>query len=394
MVLPEAGCDFLDKLLPLVAHLGYRGWTATPPGVPDIMGVVLLAGRRTGPLEVEPRSDLRYRHLRASGGILGDRELFAVHVTAPRKPWLAVRWRRELGVVGRWTRRTPAPIVVGDLNATLDNGPLRAALGGCVSAARGRDALVGTYPSGLPRWFGIQIDHVLVPAGTATLRLRRARRVRDRSPGRGRAAGAARAVPALNLNVGSGAARPSDAAPLPTNRDAVVAKRTQGPALIHAVADFSALLRRRLGRGGRGDCRLAGAPGAGRLGLGRLGLGPGCRCLGGRCRRSLGCPGLDVPVVDVAGASMSRSVLVSSCWSRCVVVRWCLAGGGLVPSWSRPSVVSSVVVSDVVEPVVVTTPGAGGAGSRCRPSRTPLARPIPFRHRWFRSCSSGSCSSG
>ena len=191
VVLPEAGCDFLDKLLPLVAHLGYRGWAATPPGVPDIMGVVLLAGRRTGPLEVEPRSDLRYRHLRASGGILGDRELFAVHVTAPRKRWLADRWRRELGVIGRWTRRTPAPIVVGDLNASLDNGPLRAALGGCVPAARGRDALVGTYPSGLPRWFGIQIDHVLVPAGTATLRLRRARRVGDRSPGRGRAAGAA-----------------------------------------------------------------------------------------------------------------------------------------------------------------------------------------------------------
>ena len=211
------------------------------------MGVVLLAGRRTGPLEVEPRSDLRYRHLRASGGILGGRELFAVHVTAPRKPWLAVRWRRELGVVGRWTRRTPAPIVVGDLNATLDNGPLRAALGGCVSAARGRDALVGTYPSGLPRWFGIQIDHVLVPAGTATLRLRRARRVGDRSPGRGRAAGAARAGPAPNLNMGSGAARPSGAAPLPTNRDAVVARRTQGPALIHAVADFSALPRRCLG---------------------------------------------------------------------------------------------------------------------------------------------------
>ncbi len=171
VVLPEAGCDFCDKLLPLVAHLGYRGWAATRPGVPDIMGVVLLAGRRAGPLEVEPRSELRYRHLRASGGILGERELFAVHVTAPRKPWLAVRWRRELGVVGRWTRRTPAPIVVGDLNSTLDNGPLRAALGGCVPAARGRDALVGTYPSGLPRWFGIQIDHVLVPAGTATLRL-------------------------------------------------------------------------------------------------------------------------------------------------------------------------------------------------------------------------------
>ena len=233
VVLPEAGCDFLDKLLPLVAHLGYRGWAATPPGVPDIMGVVLLAGRRTGPLEVEPRSDLRYRHLRASGGILGGRELFAVHVTAPRKPWLAVRWRRELGVVGRWTRRTPAPIVVGDLNATLDNGPLRAALGGCVSAARGRDALVGTYPSGLPRWFGIQIDHVLVPAGTATLRLD----VHDVSGTDHRAVVARLVLPALDAagpEHGRRGRAPLRRGPaLPLNRDAVVARRTEGPALIH-----------------------------------------------------------------------------------------------------------------------------------------------------------------
>ena len=28
---------------------------------------------------------------------------------------------------------------------------------------------MGTYPSTLPRWFGIRIDHVLVPAGTATV---------------------------------------------------------------------------------------------------------------------------------------------------------------------------------------------------------------------------------
>ena len=133
------------------------------------MGVVLLAGPRAGRLQVEAGTDLRYRHVRAAGGILGGRTLFAVHVTAPRKPRLAARWRRDLGVVGRWTRATPAPIVAGDLNATLDNAPLRAALGGCVPVARGWRALVGTYPTGLPRWFGIRIDHVLVPAGTTVV---------------------------------------------------------------------------------------------------------------------------------------------------------------------------------------------------------------------------------
>jgi endonuclease/exonuclease/phosphatase (EEP) superfamily protein YafD len=170
VVLPEAGCDYRDKLAPLVAGLGYRGWAATPPGAPDIMGVVVFGGPRAGDLRVRSGTELHYRHLRVTGGILGRRELLAVHTTAPRSHRLAARWRRELAQVGRWTRTEPAPIVAGDLNATLDNAPLRAALGGCASAAVGVDGLVGTFPSSLPRWFGIQIDHVLVPAGTATIR--------------------------------------------------------------------------------------------------------------------------------------------------------------------------------------------------------------------------------
>jgi len=170
VVLPEAGCDFRDKLAPLVAGLGYRAWAATPPGVPDILGVVVLAGPRAGELQVAPGADLHYRHLRVTGGILGRRALHAVHTTAPRSPRLARRWLRDLARIGSWTREHPAPIVAGDLNATLDNGPLRSALGGCTSAASGVDVLVGTYPAALPRWFGIQIDHLLVPTGTQTLR--------------------------------------------------------------------------------------------------------------------------------------------------------------------------------------------------------------------------------
>jgi endonuclease/exonuclease/phosphatase (EEP) superfamily protein YafD len=168
VVLPEAGCDYRDKLAPLVGGMGYRGWAATPPGVPDVMGVVVFAGPRAGELRVRVGSELCYRHLRVSGGILGGRDLLAVHTAAPRNPRFAARWLRDLAHVGRWTRVDPAPIVAGDLNATLDNRPLREALGGCVPAARGVRGLVGTFPASLPRWFGIQIDHVLVPAGTAT----------------------------------------------------------------------------------------------------------------------------------------------------------------------------------------------------------------------------------
>ena len=170
VVLPEAGCDYRDKLVPLVAGLGYRGWAATPPGVADIMGVVVLAGPRAGDVRVRAARDLHYAHLLLSGGVLGARELLAVHTTAPRSRRLAARWGRDLDRVRRWTAARPAPIVVGDLNATLDNGPLRAALGGCVPAAGGTAALVGTFPARLPRWFGIQIDHVLVPRGTVTVR--------------------------------------------------------------------------------------------------------------------------------------------------------------------------------------------------------------------------------
>jgi endonuclease/exonuclease/phosphatase (EEP) superfamily protein YafD len=170
VVLPEAGCDFRDKLTPLVAGLGYRGWAATRPGVPDIMGVAVLAGPRAGDLQVRSGTELHYRHLHVRGGILGGRELVAVHTTAPRNRHLAAQWRRDLAHVGRWTRAEPTPLVVGDLNATVDNAPLRAAFGGCVPASTGVDGLVGTFPAALPRWFGIQIDHVLVPAGTVTVR--------------------------------------------------------------------------------------------------------------------------------------------------------------------------------------------------------------------------------
>ncbi len=169
VVLPEAGCDYRDKLAPLVADLGYRGWAATPAGAADGLGVVVLAGPRAGDVRVRAGGALHYRHLRVSGGVLGDRHLLAVHVTAPRNRRLAARWRRDLAQVGRWTQAEPAPVVAGDLNATLDNGPLRAALGRCVPASVGFGGLVGTFPSSLPRWCGIQIDHVLVPAGTETV---------------------------------------------------------------------------------------------------------------------------------------------------------------------------------------------------------------------------------
>jgi endonuclease/exonuclease/phosphatase (EEP) superfamily protein YafD len=171
VVLPEAGSDFRDKLMPLVETLGYQSWVSTPPGAKDGKSVTLLAARRAGDVRVRSGSGMRLRHLEATGGVLGARILFAVHTTAPMSRRRAARWQRDLAVVEQWCRAPVAPIVAGDFNATLDHSPLRAAVRGCRSAAAGTGrGLVGTYPSSVPPWRGIQIDHVFVPAGTVTTR--------------------------------------------------------------------------------------------------------------------------------------------------------------------------------------------------------------------------------
>jgi endonuclease/exonuclease/phosphatase family metal-dependent hydrolase len=157
--------------MPLLAGLGYRSWVSTAPGVPDGPSVVLLAAERAGDVQVRVGTGMRMRHLEATGGVLGERRLYAVHTKAPTGRARTAWWHAELELIGRWCRGPVAPIVAGDLNATLDHAPLRAALGGCRSAASGTGrGLVGTYPSSLPRWLGIQIDHVLVPADAVTSR--------------------------------------------------------------------------------------------------------------------------------------------------------------------------------------------------------------------------------
>ncbi|MEJ8281134.1 endonuclease/exonuclease/phosphatase family protein [Pseudonocardia spirodelae] len=169
VVLPEAGAAFLGAVLP--RSTGYRGWSSVPPGVEDRHGTVVLVSPRAGDVDVRPGRGTRLPHLEVTGGLLGLRTLYAVHTSAPTNPRWTRMWADELALLGRWTRTRPAPLVAGDLNAVADHRRLRDALGGCVDAADGTgDDLVGTYPSSLPRWAGIRIDHVLVPRGSATRR--------------------------------------------------------------------------------------------------------------------------------------------------------------------------------------------------------------------------------
>lgn len=171
VVLPEAGPDFRDKLVPLLGETGYRSWTSSLTDRRDGHGVTLLAAPRAGDLHVRPGTGMRLRHLEATGGVLGLRRFYAVHTSAPTRRRFAAAWCRELDLIRSWTTGPVAPIVVGDLNATLDHSRLRAALGRCRSAAAGTGrGLVGTYPSSASRGLGIQIDHVLVPDGSVTSR--------------------------------------------------------------------------------------------------------------------------------------------------------------------------------------------------------------------------------
>ena len=169
--LPEAGPDYRDKLLPLVAELGYQAWASTAPGTSDGEGVVLLAAARMGALTVTSGREMRHRYLRATGGALGRRSFFAVHPEAPMGPVRTARWESDIAHIAHWCAESPGPIVAGDFNATADNAAFRAVLRHCRSAADGTGkGLVGTFPAGVPSWCGIQIDHVLVPEEARTTR--------------------------------------------------------------------------------------------------------------------------------------------------------------------------------------------------------------------------------
>ncbi|MGI5129275.1 endonuclease/exonuclease/phosphatase family protein [Pseudonocardia sp. CA-107938] len=171
----EAGHPFLHALRPHLAPLGYRTWTSAAADAPDGDGVALLAGPRAGELTVSGGPEVRTQYLRATGGILGERALIAVHTAAPTTVAGTREWRRDLADLARWSHEPVAPIIAGDLNATLDHALLRAVLGPVASASIGSGrGLVGTFPTALrPNWpalIGIHIDHVLVPTGSAVPR--------------------------------------------------------------------------------------------------------------------------------------------------------------------------------------------------------------------------------
>jgi endonuclease/exonuclease/phosphatase (EEP) superfamily protein YafD len=96
----------------------------------------------------------------------GGLRLFGVHTAAP-VPGQVVAWQRDLeDLVAPACRAGTPAIVAGDLNATTDQGAFRTASAGCVDALETLGSgTTATFPTNLPRWFGVQIDHVLTTGG-------------------------------------------------------------------------------------------------------------------------------------------------------------------------------------------------------------------------------------
>jgi hypothetical protein len=165
---PKAGQNFRGRLDPLLGHLGYCSWVSACPGERDGLGIVVVAAAGLGDVTATPLElGTRIRWMRLSGGTLGAVDVVAVHTVAPTRRGVP-EWATELGLLRTWLIESRSPhIVVGDVNATLDHAPLRAAIDGApldVAADRGQ-GLVSTWPTAWPRWFGAQIDHVFTSGG-------------------------------------------------------------------------------------------------------------------------------------------------------------------------------------------------------------------------------------
>ncbi|MFC5065881.1 endonuclease/exonuclease/phosphatase family protein [Actinomycetospora atypica] len=165
LVLPEAGEPFRTRLAAQIPDLGYRSFSSVPPSEPDALGTTILAGPGLG--DVRARVvPARFPWLELTGGALGATRLVGVHVVSP-VPALIDAWPGELDSLARWCAPGAGPAaVVGDLNATADLTAFRRGTAGCTDAGdEAGKGLLATWPVGLPRWLGAQLDHVLVGGG-------------------------------------------------------------------------------------------------------------------------------------------------------------------------------------------------------------------------------------
>ncbi len=165
VVLPEAGDRFRKRLLDGLE--GYRGWSCAPcrtspeaAGADDGPCLTVLVAVGLGEVDVSVAStDTRSGWIVVSGGGLGAVRVVGVH-PAVLLPASTPDWLREIALLRPWLADPTRPtVVVGDLNATLEHGPLQRALGPARPVTHRAPA---TWPSWWRRRVGVTIDHVLV----------------------------------------------------------------------------------------------------------------------------------------------------------------------------------------------------------------------------------------
>jgi endonuclease/exonuclease/phosphatase family metal-dependent hydrolase len=152
-------------LLTFIGGLGYNSWATGGPHGRDVDGIVVLAAPSMGTLQAQVLDrGTKFSWLELTGQLPHAIRILAVHTAAPVSGSMPA-WRSDLAALRNWCQSTPTPlVVVGDFNATLDHLEMRSL--GCsdVAAEVGR-GLTGTWPTSLPAWLGVQIDHVLVGGG-------------------------------------------------------------------------------------------------------------------------------------------------------------------------------------------------------------------------------------
>jgi endonuclease/exonuclease/phosphatase (EEP) superfamily protein YafD len=162
IALPEAGGSYRDRLAPLIPE--YRFASSSDRGR-DVQNVTAATRANLGDVTTQIDRSTPFPSVEVSGAGLGDVRFVSFHSVAPT-PGDVPQWRSDLATLDRWCGQDGPVIVAGDFNATLDHSVFRSAITRCADAAeQNGDGLTATWPSRWPRWFGPQIDHVLVTSG-------------------------------------------------------------------------------------------------------------------------------------------------------------------------------------------------------------------------------------
>ncbi|HJQ58874.1 MAG TPA: endonuclease/exonuclease/phosphatase family protein [Vineibacter sp.] len=154
------------------------GWAAALDALQDLYPyravrptgyIAMLSRRPWRALEVvpgpRPRQGLMVARLAVGDATLS---VIGAHPASPIRPASSRARDRELDVIARLARAAPGPVVaMGDFNATPWSAPMRRLVR--TSPLRYADLLGTTWPTALPTWLGIKIDHIMLGNGCAVI---------------------------------------------------------------------------------------------------------------------------------------------------------------------------------------------------------------------------------